>query len=245
MFSYEGKADPLFLWGHRGAPWLAVENTVGSFQAAFAHGLHGVEFDVQFSCDGIPFVFHDDDLRRLAQVEKVPSTLLWNELRTITIRDPLRRTLGEARIPRLEEVLAVIPDHGFLNLELKHPGTLEDQDVMRMIRLLDDYAMRERTLISSFQLMHLYRVKDVAPDIALAVLWDGDPSMETIHQVSQSLSPVMHVPLRWLDQHEITSGRLPASMVAVWGLKNGEDVERCRRAGVDAVFIDSPEWVGR
>ena len=110
MFTYENIEGPRpFLWGHRGAPLLAVENTVASFQKAFAAGLYGVEFDVQFSRDGVPFVFHDDDLKRLAGVEMVPSRLLWDQIKTITIRDPLRPQHGEAHIPTLEAVFEVIP----------------------------------------------------------------------------------------------------------------------------------------
>ena len=160
MFTYENIEGPRpFLWGHRGAPLLAVENTVASFQKAFAAGLYGVEFDVQFSRDGVPFVFHDDDLKRLAGVEMVPSRLLWDQIKTITIRDPLRPQHGEAHIPTLEAVFEVIPPEKFINLEVKHPDPLNDRDVMRMVGMLRDHMMHNRTLISSFQPRHLYQVK--------------------------------------------------------------------------------------
>ncbi len=242
MFSYEGKAAPLFFWGHRGAPTLAVENTVTSFQKAFAMGLLGVEFDVQFSRDGIPFVFHDDDLDRLAHIHKTPSTLSWDELQRIAIHDPKRPQLGEGKIPRLADVLEVVPTSRFINLELKHPGMLTEENLTRMLRLLEDYGVLQRTLVSSFQPQHLYRVKKVAPNMPLAVLWEGEPSTELIRQASQDLSPVMHVPVRWIEQFEIRDWRLPTSAVAVWGLKNADDVDRCLAAEVDAVFIDDPDW---
>lgn len=242
MFSYAGRAQPLFFWGHRGAPTLAVENTVTSFQRAFANDLHGVEFDVQFSRDGIPFIFHDDDLERLAHMPIAPSSLSWDELNRITIQDPIRPELGDGKIPRLAEVLAVIPECRFVNLELKQPGALTDENLRHALRLLDEYAVRQRTLISSFQPQHLYQVKNVDPSMSLAVLWEGKPVAETIRHVCQDLSPVMHVPLRWIEQFEMTGWRPRTSAVAVWGLKNVEDVDRCLRAGVDAVFIDGPEW---
>ena len=38
--------------GHRGAPTLAPENTLASFEQAFKNGLKGIELDVQLSKDG-------------------------------------------------------------------------------------------------------------------------------------------------------------------------------------------------
>lgn len=244
MFSYEGtdRSRP-FLWGHRGAPLLAIENTVASFQKAFAYGLHGVEFDVQFSRDGVPFVFHDENLERLAEIDKRASALVWDDLRTLAIRDPLQPQYGEAHIPKLEEVLEVIAPEGFINLELKHPEPLDDRDVIRMVGLLRDHTMQNRTLISSFRPRHLYQLKELAPDIALAVLWAGEPSMEAIQQSRHRLSRVMHVPLQWVDQFDPALWKGPELSIAVWGLTGRDDVQQCRRAGVDAIFIDSPDWV--
>lgn len=48
------------LWGHRGAPLRARENTVESFRAAVAEGADGIELDVRCAPDGRLVVFHDD-----------------------------------------------------------------------------------------------------------------------------------------------------------------------------------------
>ena len=56
------------LLGHRGARGEALENTAAGFehsQSLKAHGLAGVEFDIQLSRDGHLMVFHDDDLARM------------------------------------------------------------------------------------------------------------------------------------------------------------------------------------
>lgn len=53
------------LVGHRGFPAQYPENTLSSIRAAILAGATAVEFDVQCSADGTPYVFHDKDLNRL------------------------------------------------------------------------------------------------------------------------------------------------------------------------------------
>ncbi|XP_057695675.1 glycerophosphodiester phosphodiesterase domain-containing protein 5-like isoform X1 [Corythoichthys intestinalis] len=62
---------PPTLIGHRGAPTLAPENTIMSFEKAVEAGGDGLETDVSISYDGVPFLMHDDTLRRTTNVADV------------------------------------------------------------------------------------------------------------------------------------------------------------------------------
>ncbi|XP_051934433.1 glycerophosphodiester phosphodiesterase domain-containing protein 5 isoform X2 [Hippocampus zosterae] len=57
--------------GHQGAPMLAPENTMWSFQRALQMNVTGWETDVAISVDGIPFLMHDSTLRRTTDVENI------------------------------------------------------------------------------------------------------------------------------------------------------------------------------
>uniref|UniRef100_A0A8C3MHD6 Uncharacterized protein n=1 Tax=Geospiza parvula TaxID=87175 RepID=A0A8C3MHD6_GEOPR len=59
------------LIGHRGAPMLAPENTEMSFLKTIEHGGDGLETDVAISYDGVPFLMHDDTLRRTTNIAEV------------------------------------------------------------------------------------------------------------------------------------------------------------------------------
>uniref|UniRef100_A0A3B4TX20 Glycerophosphodiester phosphodiesterase domain-containing protein 5-like n=1 Tax=Seriola dumerili TaxID=41447 RepID=A0A3B4TX20_SERDU len=63
-----GPAPPLI--GHRGAPMLAPENTLMSFEKAVEAGSKGLETDVTIF-DGVPFLMHDRTLRRTTNVHEV------------------------------------------------------------------------------------------------------------------------------------------------------------------------------
>nr|XP_057942969.1 glycerophosphodiester phosphodiesterase domain-containing protein 5 isoform X3 [Doryrhamphus excisus] len=77
--------------GRRGAPMLAPENTMVSFNRALLHGASSLEADVTLSVDGIPFLMRDHTLRRTTEVGTVfpdrqhddASSFNWTELRSL------------------------------------------------------------------------------------------------------------------------------------------------------------------
>lgn len=76
------------LIGHRGAPMLAPENTLMSFEKAVESGIDGLETDVAISYDGVPFLMHDYNLQRTTNVREIfpdradhPAAMFtWSEL---------------------------------------------------------------------------------------------------------------------------------------------------------------------
>ncbi|KAM8835798.1 glycerophosphodiester phosphodiesterase domain-containing protein 5 isoform 2-T4 [Synchiropus picturatus] len=82
---------PPALFGHRGAPMLAPENTMMSFQKAVETGSDGLETDVTISWDGVPFLMHDQTLRRTTNVQQVfpdrassqAADFTWEELQNL------------------------------------------------------------------------------------------------------------------------------------------------------------------
>ncbi|KAM7373971.1 hypothetical protein PAMP_006655 [Pampus punctatissimus] len=79
------------LIGHRGAPMLAPENTLMSFEKAAEAGSEGLETDVTISFDGVPFLMHDRTLRRTTNIHNVfpnrsdtsASMFTWTELESL------------------------------------------------------------------------------------------------------------------------------------------------------------------
>uniref|UniRef100_A0A7N8XXJ8 Glycerophosphodiester phosphodiesterase domain containing 5a n=1 Tax=Mastacembelus armatus TaxID=205130 RepID=A0A7N8XXJ8_9TELE len=77
--------------GRRGAPMLAPENTLVSFNRALQHGVSSLEADITISLDGVPFLMRDRTLRRTTDVSKVfparqfddASFFSWTEIRSL------------------------------------------------------------------------------------------------------------------------------------------------------------------
>ncbi|XP_071390754.1 glycerophosphodiester phosphodiesterase domain-containing protein 5-like [Centroberyx affinis] len=77
--------------GRRGAPMLAPENTLVSFNRGQQQGASSLEADVSVSVDGVPFLMRDRTLRRTTDIHKVyparqyddASSFNWTELRSL------------------------------------------------------------------------------------------------------------------------------------------------------------------
>lgn len=126
------------LMAHRGASWLAPENTLAAMKRAVELGAFGLESDVHVSRDGVLFLMHDQTLKRTTDVEtRFPerrdqhaSLFEWAELAQLNAgtwfvqQDPygtLRAGFASpaqmaeyARqpIPRLESLLELAAQHG-------------------------------------------------------------------------------------------------------------------------------------
>ncbi|XP_007552561.1 glycerophosphodiester phosphodiesterase domain-containing protein 5, partial [Poecilia formosa] len=133
------------LIGHRGAPMLAPENTLMSFEKAVESG-EGLETDVTISYDGVPFLMHDSTLMRTTNVAEVfpnrthldAAMFTWAEIQQLNagswflLRDPFgtasslsetdRSQAQNQSVPSLAQFLEVAAASGKLVLfDLRRP----------------------------------------------------------------------------------------------------------------------------
>ncbi|MHA1273694.1 MAG: glycerophosphodiester phosphodiesterase family protein [Promethearchaeota archaeon] len=133
---------------HRGGAQLGPENTIEAVSAALDYGIAGWEIDIAISKDGVPFIMHDDTLKRTTNVEEVfpdraddrADSFKWSELRKLDAgswfvdMDPygvissgiISKSQAEsyrgAKIPSLEEVLNFTREHNLiLDFDFKYP----------------------------------------------------------------------------------------------------------------------------
>ena len=86
------------------------ENTLEGMTAALEAGACMVEFDVQFSADGVPIVVHDQDLKRTAGVDLCVLDTGITELKRVSVGEPARfgDTYSNVRIPTLAEMIVLL-----------------------------------------------------------------------------------------------------------------------------------------
>ncbi|NGM43939.1 phosphodiesterase [Rhodobacter sp. SGA-6-6] len=89
-----------------------IENSPAAIRAAIDHG-YAIEIDLQLSQDGVPMVFHDEDLERLTGETGPVAARPAAALRAIRLAG------GGDGIPTLEEVLALVGGRVPLLIELK------------------------------------------------------------------------------------------------------------------------------
>ena len=73
--------------GHRGGAQLGPENTIETVEYAMNFGIVGWEVDIRISYDGIPFLMHDNNLKRTTNVEEVFPSRIDNMPESFTIAE--------------------------------------------------------------------------------------------------------------------------------------------------------------
>ena len=160
-FKKDMKVDKFI--SHRGAKTDHVENTMKAFEIARASGFKWFEIDVQMSVDGELFLFHDDDLKRLAGLDMKPTSMSWAELQVVDLIHPTLTEIG--KIPTLKEYLDwIVANNLFTNIEIKvFDGVGEDyihKLIVRVVALLDTYKdIKNQIFISSFSKLAMRALK--------------------------------------------------------------------------------------
>ncbi|KAM7417450.1 hypothetical protein PAMA_017208 [Pampus argenteus] len=121
------------LIGHRGAPMLAPENTMMSFNRSIACGVTAFETDVLLSKDKMPFLMHDYSsgfLRRTTNVkEKFPDTE-FNHSKSVTWEELQRLNAGEW-------FLKTDPFCSVSQLTKEEKETVRNQTIPSLLQLLN------------------------------------------------------------------------------------------------------------
>ncbi|MDR7869263.1 MAG: glycerophosphodiester phosphodiesterase family protein [Tissierellaceae bacterium] len=102
------------LYAHRGLHQgkSIPENSLAAFKLAVENN-YGIELDVQLSMDGVPVVFHDDNLKRVCGIDRKVKDLNFDELRELTLYD------SKEKIPHFQEVLDLVDGKVPLIVEIK------------------------------------------------------------------------------------------------------------------------------
>ncbi|MCM2474414.1 hypothetical protein HGO38_13115 [Rhizobium sp. CG5] len=144
--------EPVFIGGHRGASSEAGENSKEAFEHAVAAGADFIEFDWRLTHDGMPIVFHDDELQRLYGDERAIGDIDFADLRAI---DPRIMTVAEAletvrgRISVLLDTKITEPAALSRGLDLVAPHLGNDTAVAFGTRSLDASEVVRRRLPES------------------------------------------------------------------------------------------------
>ena len=102
--------EPPILIAHRGYAKKFPENTLISILAALEAGAKCVEFDVQFTSDGIPVVLHDANLKRTTGTNKRIFKVELERLNDIVVNEAKLHPIKFANVgvPTLESVIQLL-----------------------------------------------------------------------------------------------------------------------------------------
>ncbi|KYG64130.1 hypothetical protein AZI86_12740 [Bdellovibrio bacteriovorus] len=230
----ENSLTPPLYQGHRGY-WKegARENTRASFQAAQKRGLKMIELDVRLSKGGVPVVFHDSDLKRIGNSEKLVLDLSADEM------------LNLVQAPTLESVLTDLESPQFINIELK-TGSIFDGSLEKAVsEVVKKTQSQRRILFSSFNPIAIWRLSHLLPEVPRALLATKEIAEGNRFYLRHMwLAPyintnALHLDYNYVTEEDLRAWKKRGIPVALWTVNDATKAEAFLKAGAISIISDT------
>jgi len=232
---------------HRGASYLAPENTMASVMLGWQKGAD-VEIDVQLSKDNRILVIHDDSTKRTGETDLKVEETTSQELRKLDVgRHKAEEFTGE-QIPFLADIVRTIPPERKLYIEIKC-----GKEVLTFLRkLIVESGKMSQIVIIGFDLETVAMSKELI-DVPTYWLKGTDKDEETdkwIPHDPQLFQIAKSKGLDGLDVHYAgvtkkfaRAAKASGQKLYVWTVDDPEEANRLVKLGVDGITTNRPGWL--
>jgi glycerophosphoryl diester phosphodiesterase len=232
--------DAAFTVGHRGDRASAPENTMPSLERAMDE-LSYVETDVRLTRDGVPVLFHDVTLERIAGLDRRVEELTFDAVRRIDVGAWYGDAFAGAIVPTLDEFLAALAERPEARalVELKADWTAAG--VRTVAGLIDRHNLRTRVVLQSFSVDTLLAIRAVSPSTPRIMLTrelpaDPTPLADRLGVIGfgTTLASVRREP------GAVDLAHADGLALLCYTLNSDTDWAEVRRLGVDGIITDEP-----
>lgn len=217
------KRLPPLIFGHRGDPVHAPENTLESFKSALDRGAQGIEADIRRCADGVWVVFHDAALKRTTGRSGQLAKTKWATVRRLGIPS-LREALALCRRRRAQ-----------LFLDLKVSGQEE-----KLFRLLQSSGGLSGVQVGVGKVFTSLRWRRLMPKGSL--FWVTGYRMPLTQRriaLARRLRLTGFVSYKkWVDPVSLGRVHEAGLKLYVWTVKHPRELRRFRRVGVDGIMSE-------
>jgi glycerophosphoryl diester phosphodiesterase len=228
------------IFAHRGYSTRYPENTILAFQKAEAAGADGIELDVQLSKDGEVVVIHDEKVNRTTNGRGFVKDLSIMELKRLNAGYQDKMILKKEPIPSLREVLEWMTTNRIIcNIELKNGVFRYKGMEEKVVRLIREYNLTDRIIISSFNhesIVYCYRI---APDIETAPLMAEGLYMPWVYAESIRAKGI-HPKYIYATDEMIQKSLESKIAVRPYTVNKEKDMYRFFKLGCSAFITDDP-----
>lgn len=247
-------SGPLII-GHRGASALAPENTLAAFRRAFEDGAEGIEFDVRLAKDGVPVVFHDDNLKRIGNRDGLVASFTSAELATVdagswfNMENP---TLARSEFSRQTiPTLAVLFDFlkgtdGLLYLELKCRKDEISPLVNAVSQTIRESCLLPRIILKSFKLRAVALAKVSLPELYTAALFAPkirnvfNKNRHVLEKAADCLADEISLHYSMATRKLVTMAQRRGLPTTIWTVDSPRWIKRSFNLGIRSVITNDP-----
>ena len=233
---------------HRGASYLAPENTMASVMLGWEKKAD-VEVDIHMSKDNRIVVIHDSSTKRTSGVDLEVSETMSQHLRQLDVGSFKSEKFAGEPIPFLEDVIKTIPDGRKLYVEIK--SGLETLPFLE--RVILDSGKEEQIVIIGFDFDTVTAAKRMMPDIPAYWLKGTEKNKQTDEWIPHAPKLVQQVKLAGLDGLDVhyagvnknfaDAVKAAGLKLYVWTVDEMQEAARLKELGVDGITTNRPGWL--
>lgn len=235
--------DKEFLFvAHRGASYLAPENTLASIQLAWELGADAAECDVMLTADHQVILFHDKDTKKLTGKRYDIKDTNWEQLSELSVipRETNLPEYEQESIPLLKDVLATIPADRMLVIEIKTGPEI----LPHLQQVIDHHWIRGKISFIAFDFETIKSTKRLYPQVPCYYLSAFMPDLK------KRFDDIVKSKLEGVDlRHNIIDNLLVEQCNAsgldvwCWTVNDPETARKMQKMGVTAITTDRPAWL--
>ena len=206
------------------------ENTLSAFSRAVEAGF-SIECDLQYAADGVPVIFHDDDLQRLCNLPGSVRERSSSELALLSVGGT------KDRIPTLKQLLQLCAGKVPLVLELKGRKDDDDGFAETVLEVLEGYD--GHVALMSFDAWLLKDLKSLGAPYPVGLTADGqNPNTFAAHDEAMRLGlDFISYYYGHLPNDFVTAQRRRDIPVITWTVRD-EDARRHTFANADQMTFE-------
>ena len=227
------------LWfAHRGASTTAPENTISAYTQAMKSGMPALEIDVIRTLDGVLLCSHNFDLERktdydgyidelpYARIKDANTALNWNSKRE--------------GLPKLEDVLKIVPKHIRLNIEIKSRSFHDISAVRDVIELIKGKDFINRTIISSFNPLVIWYVKWINTHIWTGFLYKN---LDYFFMINVIHPDCLHTTAELVSESLVKFAKQRGFALNIWTVNTKPAIDWLIELKVDGIITDRIEFL--
>jgi len=236
------KKDPFYYVAHRGASYLAPENTLASINLAWELGADGAECDIMLTADKQVVLFHDKNTKNLTGESFIVKEATWEQLKPLVVlpRESNRPEYTHETIPLLKEVLSTIPEDRMLVIEIK-----TGPEILPCLQeVIASHWKSGKISFIAFDFETIKQVKSLYPELPCYFLsmFKADFNKHLDAVVDSGLDGV-DLRHNIIDSELMDRCREAGLDVWCWTVNDPETALKMKELGVSAVTTDRPAWL--
>lgn len=232
----------MIVFAHRGDSSNYPENTMLSFEKAIEIGANGIELDVHKTKDNKLVIIHDEDIERTFKGHGKVCNFTLKELKDFKNRKTIFSENMKCIIPTLEEVMDLIKDKEgiVLNIELKTDIINYDKIEEDVIKIIEEYSMENRIILSSFNYESIRKCKEINPNIKTGMLYHYKLS-DPVNKAKKINADAIHPNSELVTKELIEESHKNNIKVNSYTINSPTIMRKFSKWNIDGMFTDYPE----